>query len=915
MPKECLQFIIYTLGGDMDTNLNILFSSSGWDNLKDSRKLIKKFLKSVDVKIIGTNLVDFDNKQFILRPTWSGVQEGYERTQQGLLLLNNKIDFLLKQIEIFSPEKKENCPVNAKKFMCKLLDIQYIINSVAKNGWEQICQNYTNVKKINESQCLNSFRKEVFEKIDDLIMKLFTKTIKYFPALQKDLNLNKFHFATAPYFRKREEYLQNLRDVEWIDNKGVIIPQSLLVDCFKNLGNSYSKGELKNGANLIELPSMAVSILTQNKSAKWIPIRSTDIDVGVEKGINGCCERDSIGDINLYNVYYRKNDNGRVVISTGAVNTEAKAKQLVQIITEIMKNIKKIEGDSKKNNERWVVHQLNSFFTNEDTLISEVHTQVAFVEFLLKKENEDISMLHINTAFNSATKWSSSEHNKSVQGINIDSLALFSEYASKDLTELMNEFYQLKSDELNNFKIIVGKVVLLSKEIKMLKNQTNKEKNLNKNKTKNDRVKCEKVQEFSDEKNLQINEVVNLKKNDNECDEQKISENIVDNKLKISNCDSFVDVNIEESLIKKQMELQNNLSELIHLGELAIENLKTSSVGLNDQWRIDKSLLILEVLMKIISLQVKPKSTSLSRCSEIELFLLLYRLLDIKVIVSCWSGLDRTGAVAAFDDSLTQLEMDLKERYLIELKNYNNLKIENLPMIAQQKSFEMLYDLIIEMDANRQELFKLGNSLIKTNKLNIVKELNEECLKQMKKDRKDKKNENLDESEIINFRGLLIEEIRKFKECEDKENDQKIELSINNEKEENIDNYKKNNFNEKNFKIEIDLNVNKLELTLYYLELFAKHLLGSRQEIAFFSTGVFGLKYHYDSYLSFFSANPHPLERLPQFIFTSDPQPKIIQLLDYYPTNFFTSWLYNNSIKITKVGISLFERLGKLRGK
>jgi hypothetical protein len=212
----------------------------------------------------------------------------------------------------------------------------------------------------------------------------------------------------------------------------------------------------------------------------------------------------------------------------------------------------------------------------------------------------------------------------------------------------------------------------------------------------------------------------------------------------------------------------------------------------------------------------------------------------------------------AVDDALSQLE----SRLSLQFENSGKPDVEIQVMVGQS-----IYELIIGLDIRRETIFQLTNEILYQNpNLYLIKD--EKNIEPANK---------LEPLGNFNLRNQIIEKIREYSCDSERLMDAK--------------------------KAEALLN------TLYYMEIFAAHLLGPQLEKTFYSTGVFGLKYHHDrGYIRrTVTANDHPIERLPQFIFLKDKTP--IQLISYYGQSVFYS-----STALTKICKILFLRLSKLRG-
>jgi|GEM_PF-4088750 len=871
-----------------------LFTSTVFHTLNQMRREIRGFLRSLDAQKIGNNPVLFDKKKFVLTPTgWLIVNSwkhspSFHETQGAFIQLKNKIDELANKIHVFLPRSRDDCPEVAYVFACKLIDIRSIVQSVARHGVQQLSTNYLNLRRASEAESIHTLGEEAFKRLEEATGELFNKLLTYFPQLAEDIKLGEFQLGARHYLNKRDRYCAQLREVKWSSEGGVVIPNKLLLASHKDSERTYNKIALRNAANFMQLPSMVNSLLTQSESV-WMPLRPTleGDEIVFGKGVRGTCERDQGGSVNLYNVYYKRSPNNELIgMSTSAINTPIKAQQFLGAIQEI--KAKNHYPETEKNN-RWVFHQLNSFFS-EKQLLSDVHCQVANIETSFQETDPHASVLHINTAFNAASDFPL-EDPESVLKINIESLAQLVGYAradirwlieEQDLIKLLSEQESSSGEEGSTFSI--GETGSRStdpfeegepKSTNALKEQEQREQSL----------QC-LWKQFEDGCKEVVNRAKTIKKLKRQLREPSVSQDHIpsnfssrevpandmteNNRSLVISAPSLVKEVSDGSegpprktlaavLSRQQSELKNILSTLFNniedfLSEFQ-EEAKRDDIKAPYFSRVS---LILEVLSKIFALQLKcDVAPPLSRTSEIELFLLLYRLLGIKVVLTCKSGLDRSGHIVAINDALSRLESELYKSYLNKSNNQDDYAV----FLAQQQSARSLFHLIVNIDENRRQLFLLGNAILAEDPSGAVVS----DLKWLERDSQG--------ATDVNFREMLLIKIREADRVKGQEEE--------------------------------------LMCTLHYLELVMAHLLGTQLEKTFFSTGVFGLKYHYRaSWLrKAIVMNPHPLERFPQFIFTREGKP--VQLLTYSPGG----WVFSESVVITSAGGALISRLSHLRGK
>jgi hypothetical protein len=317
------------------------------------------------------------------------------------------------------------------------------------------------------------------------------------------------------------------------------------------------------------------------------------------------------------------------------------------------------------------------------------------------------------------------------------------------------------------------------------------------------------------------------------------------------------------NLESSQNQLKAALSELYAKLDAAIEEFYDQSATHTDpaleeiQSLFQKSKLLLQLLKMNLGYQLKVQDMpKVSRCTEIELLLLTYKMLNIHVVLTCRNGLDRGAVPKAMYSALSNLEQkfnrQIRESVLSEEKE----------SITQVRTYEQLFDIITHQDEMRDKLFTIINSMDIPSS-NVVEDLQQ-----------------LDKPVMSTpLIDQLKEKIRAY--CAKRVNatDRELESKFGN--------------------------------TLLYQELFTVNLL---QEMikTLFSTGVAGMKWHHDaSYLTGEYANFHPLERLPMFIhLRKDANSTIPVRLMHYTKG---GRVFAKSLKITQAAIQIFLRLNQLR--
>lgn len=286
---------------------------------------------------------------------------------------------------------------------------------------------------------------------------------------------------------------------------------------------------------------------------------------------------------------------------------------------------------------------------------------------------------------------------------------------------------------------------------------------------------------------------------------------------------------------------------------------------------VKRALLFYQLLDDIFMNQLD-SAKPMSPTSEIERYLLLYRMLNLKPVFICKKGLDRSGAVRALAEAQYHLE-ELFYKAALETQ-----KEEKVPDAARFEAQQDLYFLLKEMDTRKAELFRLTLEIAAELQFPLVKDLNDEKTESAAKVAQD----NL-------VRG---------------------QTPIQNEHQKIIPTNLRNSLQKK---LEEKIDVEKAT-DLYHFQVYLEMVLGAsllEQEKTLNDSGALGFKYHHDDprWLYRKAKNPHPPERWPLFLLTDQNVP--IQILEIH-----TGWLngfYKDPITITPAGLALTHRLSQLR--
>ncbi len=823
-----------------------------WKDLNDERKVIKGFFKSLNNENTKVYM-SFNTQKFALEPRRSGLrkQKGgrFTSIQSGFIQLEKKIESLTVTIKSFHPEP---CPREALAFFYGLRKIEAIVESHAKFGLNNLCWVYTEAKKTDKAGSLKRLGESAFGKLDETIGLLREKITPYFPEqLQIDCELHKLLLPIASHMRKSGDCLIHLDEVTWNEKDGVCAPFTLFTDWCRDARLTTKYPEIATGAsylnaaNLIQVSQSALSLPVQQGFTKWSPLRPIhqkgEVDLVNElEGVTGTYER-KMGVKDLCNVYFREGDG---CISTSAIDTPLKASQISAVIKHVLKSVDHPNG-------RWILHQLNSFFS-ETNLIKNVHSQIPSIEEELQDEQSNITLLHINTPFNAATKlyW---ENTTSVTTINIDSLAQFAYFVMEDVDKLL-DLSNKGLPEWNKFQQCIAAALKLAQIIKMEKirrnqvlvsQQPSSSESLQPSSSESVNASTSESHNASSIESMQITvrdessgEGLDLE----EPSDEGIGDLILSGSLVLADDGDLLE-NKEPPVSLSKM--QKELKAALRIVYDQIVELKMALQTETDL-KAEKTHLILDVFQTLLSLQLEIKGKPvLSRCSEVELFLLLDRLLNIKRIISCYSGLDRTNTVVAMDDSLECLLNSFKQFHRQQLDDNDDRE-----QAAEIKAYKNLFQLISNIDENRAQLIQLGNESLKAvSPKNVIASIDKKVI--------------VGSDEKVDLRQLIIQKIDQAHAL----TNQPFEPSI-------------------------------LKYTHIYLELMTKHLL-TTQIKTFSSTGLLGYCWHWQNWLS---PNPHPKQRLVQFINVGGIY---VQLT--YPE----SYIYDS---VTNAAIQIFCRLSPLRG-
>jgi hypothetical protein len=825
------------------------YGQSYWTELDKSRKEVKGFLKSLSPDMVGGGFVLYDPQLFILKPRsaylnspWTqrivcvGTPDAtFDHTQKAFMDLLAKSKVFKEQVEKFQPTRLEDCPVHSKRLLKKLIVIEQVIKKFSQPALDQLKKNYEGDKKPENATSLRKFGEEIFPILTDIKEIFIKKLIPHLPTIKDDISLQKFAFSARGILGRREDNIRHIREIRWASQTGVVVTGDFISDCLQDIAekSSTTRGELQNAVNHIGYSHQAVEILAGYGAANWKPLRPVGDNENVnfgEGGVTGSSERDHKGKSpNLSNVYYLVNPyDMQLVMGCGPIDTKMKAQQLA---ASLIKAGEKVPGDKK----RFVVHQFDTFKT-EGYLMTRTPDLVVHAEECLKNAlGKDTSLLHINTALSAASTLPA-EHDQSFMQINIESLAMIGSYVFEDIekTFAAQEIVQLKDNqEMKNYSSLLQHMNQVTKFA--------------------DQIKIDKAgirSSFSPPVPEEQQQTQIL------AESTYYRQHSLEQSLMIPKQAGSAYPSLERS----QNQLKAALSELYAQLDAVIDEFDTRVWCHRDDAKeerrslFQKSKLLLKLLKMNLGYQLKAQNMpKVSRCTEIELLLLTYKMLNIHVVLTCRNGLDRGAVPKAMYSALSNLEQKLHTKAKGIVKSE-----EAKEQIAKVLTYEKLFDIITHQDTMRDTLFTIINSM-------------------------------------GTFASAVIEDLQQL----DKPT---LATSLNNQLEETIKAHCAN---------DEELG-SRLRCALLYQELFTVNLFAGMLK-TLFSTGVSGMKWHHDaSYLAGEYANFHPLERLAMFLHLKDKNSTSttpVRLMHYSKGG----RVFAKSLRITQAAIQIFLRLNQLR--
>lgn len=327
-------------------------------------------------------------------------------------------------------------------------------------------------------------------------------------------------------------------------------------------------------------------------------------------------------------------------------------------------------------------------------------------------------------------------------------------------------------------------------------------------------------------------------------DVQVLRGQILNSKTKVANSLEGL-----QAKMKDKLKLYSKLAFILG-GKIEVKD----SFDENSKYLFLKAQNIFQVLGYALAMQAgcakELGQSNLSRCTEMELHLILDMLLNCVTSINCKSGLDRTGLVRSCWDSLRTM-----------WRGFQATKpMKKLPKkIREQLAYQDLLLMIMQQDKFTKEIDKAILGLIDKKRIQFVTQLDSDfkCIEP-----------------TVDLRTKLLHKMKK--------NLMKTTQSF-----------------EKTLKDQIR--------AWDYLNLVMKHLVSNALTITMESRGTPGLKYGQDgNMIDQFFANPHPLNRIPMFI--SNSEGKLIRLYEMSGWNNDFGHSMTEAGKQILLGFTKFEK-------
>jgi len=880
-----------------------------WNALHAQASEIQQFLSTLRENMLGAwgGTALYNEEQFKLEPrsNWFSHHIGqrfvnvlnpkavFDETHKGFTTLLLKIQSLKKSIDLFDPVSDKDCPKEAQLLLKKLVDTEVkTVKNISEKGLERLCTNYEYQSKSEEAIQLRALGSAAFQEIAQAKERLANKLRAHLPDIDKDMSLAAYHLKAAGILGRRNDNLSHLKLIKWEEGKGLVVPVSVIMDrqSDQQERQTTTKQAITTAMYTIQYSRDAAGIGVKHGAADWVALRPFVNDLGKIQvgpaGVTGLSERPNTPDAkNLANLYSLIDfHHGHLLLSCGAIDSSLKVTQLFKCLYDTLKRLPSAK-------ERYVIHELDSLLY-EGRFVAATQASALTLNTLLEKQPGYVGkpaphVLHMNTSFNAAS--SQEEDEKLFRQFTQESYAWLIGY----IIEVTNAWIQL--DEAGEEPSVLFKVLPEGSgtDLECLSKFRQLQSSYESLKNTLEGIKAEKNKVITSNDTLLQSVNVEMTSESAFFQEFALRWTVQDSPFK------------SQTLCDLQDSLEASFAELKKGTQSAADYL-ASLEGMTPlvTAQLKRSALLLKIMDKILDFQLKGGGTSsFSRCTELELHFLLYKLLKLQVVITSKNGLDKSGAACALFQAMSHFESKFYQRHLKgeeKVKTDDNvLKIIGLDcefivheeeeessdelttlqeskeaflesldkepgaeFIACANASQAVFDLIIDQDGCREELFKLYNRVICNNRLEpyIVRDLDQWNNRQTSQN---------------NPRDLLIKAISA---------------------------------------IEDPARRGKLTQALEYQEVFAENLLSSETIKTLFGTGVAGLKYNQDhSYRVSRYANQHPLDRLPMFLFVKTGH----RVFHYVPVQLIHyregGRMFARSCTLTEAGKAIILGLSQLR--
>lgn len=417
--------------------------------------------------------------------------------------------------------------------------------------------------------------------------------------------------------------------------------------------------------------------------------------IQTRSGVVGTCEEEGLGLQDLCNFYYSFNPSllnesfsSQLVLSAGEIGTSLRAGQLAFAIGHIKRN-----NPSAKLSGRWVIQTLHSSLSETSSLCS-IQSHLPLIDESLRghADNEDLAVLHLNTCFD-VSFHPLLETSSSLKSYNLECLAKLIQFVLLDATQLF------RAEEVFAPFLPKDGGGYLNKQCSLICSLAEKIKDV-KSKIYRHQLTHELLHLLDLENKLAVLKDSPL----SESREERIrileeKHRKAEKSLRPYSAELIRDLNQYQADILEQLrKMTGQIADVIDM----IEKYEESHVFVSIQ-----AALLFRVLHAILTSQLSLNGErELSKSGQLECLLLLYRLLDINLVMVSKDGLNGSGSLAAMGDALSQLERELFLQSSPQTVDMNPDNQKKVLAMAHQKMFALIFNL----DHNRRCFFAMAAS-------------------------------------------------------------------------------------------------------------------------------------------------------------------------------------------------------------